>query len=98
MTDKILTDEDYLRRMAERDTLLDEGHDVEQCGMCYHAKLWSDVAREMVEKGDFTDGIKRWEAETRRRWQESKFFKLWQEEAAAGRDPHKAFEERGWEP
>jgi hypothetical protein len=28
--------------------------------------------------------------------EQSKFFKLWQEEKQAGRDPHKAFEERGW--
>jgi hypothetical protein len=26
------------------------------------------------------------------------FFKLWQEEEAAGRDPKQAFAERGWEP
>ena len=88
--------EDYLRRMAKRD-LLEEGHDIETCGMCYHAFLWSEVAREMVEKGDFEDGICRWSEETKRRWEQTKFFKLWQEEAAAGRDPYKAFEERGWE-
>lgn len=91
--------EDYLRRMAKRDLLmLEEGHDIEKCGMCYHAFLWSEVAREMVEKGDFEDGISRWSEETKLRWQQTKFFKLWQEETAAGRDPHKAFEERGWEP
>jgi hypothetical protein len=28
-------------------------------------------------------------------WKQSKFFQLWQEEAAAGRDPKKAFEARG---
>lgn len=50
--------EDYLRLMAKRDLLmLEEGHDIEMCGMCYHAFLWSEVAREMVEKGDFEDGI-----------------------------------------
>jgi hypothetical protein len=95
-SDKI-KDEEYLRRMAERDPL-DEGHDIELCGMCYHARLWQQVAAEMVAAGNFENGIARWEAETRKRWQESKFFKLWQEEATAGRDPHKAFEERGWEP
>jgi len=93
------TDEDYLRRMAERDLLMiEEGHDIETCGMCYHAFLWSEVAREMVEKGDFENGISRWSDETRRRWEQTKFFKLWQEESAAGRDPHKAFENKGWEP
>jgi len=32
------------------------------------------------------------------RWEKSKFFKLWQMEKKAGRDPHKAFKVRGWEP
>jgi len=31
-------------------------------------------------------------------WENSKFFKLWQEEQKAGRDPHQAFKDRGWEP
>jgi hypothetical protein len=31
-------------------------------------------------------------------WEDSKFFKLWQKEQEAGRDPHKALKDRGWEP
>jgi hypothetical protein len=30
--------------------------------------------------------------------EETKFFKLWQEVKKAGRDPHQAFRDRGWEP
>ena len=29
------------------------------------------------------------------RWEQGKFFKLWQEEVQAGRDPHQAFKDRG---
>ena len=42
--------------------------------------------------------VGKWAIEVRRRWEESKFFKLWQQEQDAGRDPHRAFEQRGWEP
>ncbi len=37
-------------------------------------------------------------AETRRRWEKNKFFELSVKEQQAGRDPRKAFEDRGWEP
>jgi hypothetical protein len=30
--------------------------------------------------------------------EKSKFFKLWEKEKKAGRDPRKAFKDRGWEP
>ena len=52
----------------------------------------------MIEVGEYEDVVSKWAAETQRRWEASKFFKLWQEEKEAGRDPRKAFEERGWEP
>jgi len=41
--------------------------------------------------------VSKWAAENKRRWESSKFFKLWQEQNA-GRDPHQAFKDRGWEP
>ena len=50
----------------------------------------------MIDAGEYEDVVSKWAAEARRRWENSKFFKLWQEEKKAGRDPHKAFEERGW--
>ena len=89
-------DQDFLERMARSDALVD--HDGETCGMCHNIILGAQVAREMIEAGEYEDVVSKWADEARRRWEESKFFKLWQEEKRAGRDPKKAFEERGWEP
>lgn len=66
--------------------------------MCHNVILGAEVAREMIEAGEYEDVVSKWAAETGRRWQNSKFFKLWQKEQEAGRDPHKAFKDRGWEP
>jgi hypothetical protein len=89
-------DQDFLERMARSDDLVD--HDGETCGMCHNIILGAQVAREMIEAGEYEDVVSKWAAEARRRWENSKFFKLWQEEQKAGRDPHKAFQDRGWEP
>ena len=59
--------------------------------------LGAQVAREMMETGAYEDVVSQWAAETRRRWEKSKFVKLWQKEQKAGRDSHQAFQERGWE-
>ncbi len=91
-----VSDQGFLERMARSDELAD--HDGETCGHCYHLILGAEVAREMIEAGEYEDVVGRWAEETRRRWEDSKFFKLWQEEQAAGRDPHQAFQDRGWEP
>ena len=82
--------------MARSDDLVD--HDGQTCGMCHNIILGAQVAREMTAAGEYEDVVSKWSAETRRRWEKSKFFKLWQKEQKAGRDPHKAFKERGWEP
>jgi hypothetical protein len=42
--------------------------------------------------------VSRWAEEAKRRWEKSKFFKLWEEERRAVRDPHQAFKDRGWGP
>ncbi len=42
--------------------------------------------------------LQKWAAEHKRRWEKSKFFKLCEKEKKAGRDPRKAFKDRGWEP
>lgn len=89
-------DRDFLERMARSDELAD--HDGETCGQCCHLILRAEVAREMIEAGEYEDVVSRWAAETQRRWQASKFFKLWQEETEAGRNPREAFRDRGWEP
>jgi hypothetical protein len=66
--------------------------------MCYNIIVGAQTDRDMLAAGEWEDVMNKWATESRRRWEESKFFKLWQEEKAAGRDPHKAFAERGWEP
>jgi hypothetical protein len=48
--------------------------------------------------GEYEDVVSKWATEARRRWENSKFFQLWQQEQKVGRDPHKAFQDRGWEP
>ena len=90
-----ISDQDFLERMARSDDLVD--HDGETCGMCYNMILGAQVAREMIEAGEYENVMSRWATESKRRWEKSKFFKLWQKEQKAGRDPRKAFEERGWE-
>jgi hypothetical protein len=91
-----ISDQGFLERMARSDDLVD--HDGETCGMCHNMILGAQVAREMIEAGEYEDVVSKWAAETRRRWEDSKFFKLWQAEQQAGRDPHQAFKDRGWEP
>ena len=89
-------DQDFLERMARSDGVVD--HDGETCGMCHNMILGAQVAREMLAAGEYEDVVGKWAEEARRRWEDSKFFKLWQEEVQAGRDPHQAFKDRGWEP
>ena len=90
-----ISDQEFLERMARSDSTVD--HDGETCGMCCNIILGAQVAREMLEAGEYEDVVSKWAEEARRRWEETKFFKLWQEETEAGRNPRKAFEERGWE-
>src|SRR5215471_17830459 len=77
-----VSDQDFLERMARSDDLVD--HDGETCGLCHNIILGAQVAREMIEAGEFEDVVSKWAAETRRRREGSKFFKLWQEERRAG--------------
>jgi hypothetical protein len=56
-------------------------------GLCYYTSLGSKVAREMLRAGDYDNAVGKWVAETKRRWNDSKFVKLWEEEQKAGRDP-----------
>src|ERR1700716_392357 len=77
-----ISDQDFLERMARSDDLVD--HDGETCGMCHSMILGAQVAREMIEAGEYDDVVGKWAAENKRRWEKSKFFKLWQEEQKAG--------------
>lgn len=90
-----VSNQGFLERMARSDELAD--HDGEACGQCRHMILGAEVAREMIEAGEYEDVVSRWAAETERRWRATEFFKLWHDETAAGRDPRAAFEARGWE-
>jgi hypothetical protein len=91
-----ISDLDFLERMARSDELAD--HDGKTCGQCHYQILGAQVAREMIEAGEYEDVVSKWVAEHKRRWEKSKYFKLWEKEQKVGRDRHKAFEERGWEP
>src|SRR5437763_9212764 len=91
-----ISDRDFLERMARSDELAD--HDGKTCGQCHNMILGAQVAREMIEAGEYEDVVSKWAAETKRRWEKSKFFKLWEKEKKAGRDPHQAFKDRGWAP
>lgn len=91
-----ISDQDFLERMARSDDLVD--HDGETCGKCHNLILGGQIAREMIEAGEYADVVSTWATEARRRWENSKFYQLWQEELKAGRDPHQAFKDRGWEP
>src|ERR1700757_2114028 len=73
-----ISDQDFLQRMARSDELVD--HDGETCGQCHHMILGAQVAREMLEAGEYEEVASKWAAEHKRRWEESKFFKLWQAE------------------
>src|SRR5688572_21663705 len=64
-----LSDQDFLIRMARSDELVD--HDGETCGMCHNVILGAEVAREMIEAGEFEDVVSNWSAETKRRWENS---------------------------
>ena len=92
----VIGDQAFLERMARSDELVD--HDGETCGQCCQMILGAEVAREMIEAGEYEDVVSKWAAEAQRRWHAGKFFQLWQQEKEAGRNPRKAFEERGWEP
>jgi hypothetical protein len=82
--------------MARSDAVVE--HDGETRGLCHNIILGAQIAREMIESGEYEDVVGKWATEARRRWEHSQFFRLWQDELRAGRDPRLAFQERGWEP
>src|SRR5205823_2584489 len=73
-----ISDQDFLERMARSDRLID--HDGETCGLCCNMMIGAQVAREMLESGEYEDVVSKWATEARRRWERTKFFQLWQEE------------------
>jgi hypothetical protein len=93
--ESIMSDQEFLQRMARSDDMV--FLDPETDGMTYNIVLGAQVAREMIEAGEYEDVVHKWAEESQRRWREGKFFKLWQAEKEAGRDPSQAFRDRGWE-
>jgi hypothetical protein len=69
-----ISDQDFLEKMARSDSAVD--HDGETCGMCYNMILGAQIAREMLAAGEYEDVVSKWATEARRRWEQSKFFKL----------------------
>lgn len=93
--ESIMSGQEFLERMARSDDRI--FLDPETDGMTHNIVLGAQVAREMLEAGEYEDVVHKWAEESQRRWRESKFFKLWQAEQQARRDPNQAFRERGWE-
>lgn len=93
--EELMNGQEFLERMARSDNMV--YNDGEMCGMSHNIILGAQVAREMLEAGEYEDVVHKWAEESQRRWRESKFFKLWQAELQEGRDPEKAFRQRGWE-
>ena len=50
-----LSDQDFLERMARSDELAD--HDGTTCGQCHYQILGAEVAREMIEAGEYEDVV-----------------------------------------
>lgn len=94
--ESIMSDQEFLERMARSDEMV--CLDPETDGMTYNILLGAQVAREMIEAGEYEDVVHKWAEESQRRWREGKFFQLWQAEKQAGRDPDQAFKDHGWEP
>jgi hypothetical protein len=53
-----IRDQDFLERMARSDDLVD--HDGKTCGQCHYQILGAQVAREMIEAGEFEDVVSKW--------------------------------------
>ena len=51
--------------MARSDELVD--HDGKTCGQCHYTMLGAEVAREMIEAGEYEDVVSKWAAEHKRR-------------------------------
>lgn len=90
-----MSDQEFLVSMSTMDSLVD--HE-DNCGQCEHQRIMAQVARDMLAAGEKENVIGKWSDESHKRWNDTKYVKLWQEAVAAGQDPHKVFEERGWEP
>src|SRR5262249_58704539 len=56
-----ISDQDFLERMARSDDLVD--HDGTTCSQCHYTILGAEVAREMIEAGEYEDVVSKWAGE-----------------------------------
>ena len=56
-----ISDRDFLERMARSDELADP--DEKKYGQCHNMILRAQVAREMIETGEYEDVVSKWAAE-----------------------------------
>lgn len=93
MEPKYKTGREFLQAWAEFPLM--DGDDPETDGMAFHARIWVEVARDMLAGPEPLDDVqvttRRYVDECDRRWRAGKFFQLHQTEGPAG------FERRGWE-
>ena len=82
--------------MARSDSLIVPGEE-ETSGMSCNIRIGAQVAREMIEAGEWENVVSKWAVESRRRWENSKFVKLWQASQAAGLDPEEEFRSAIWD-
>src|SRR5256714_14643727 len=69
-----ISDQDFLERTARSDELVD--HDGKTCGQCHYTILGAEVAREMIEAGEYENVASQWAAGSKRCWEESEIFKV----------------------
>lgn len=87
-------DREFLERMTMMDDMVDHW---DNCGHCATQIAMAAAARELLEKNDVFDGMEKWTELWKEKWQATKYYKLYQQEKEAGRNPQDAFDERGWE-
>jgi hypothetical protein len=68
-----------------------------KCGQCHKARIGAKIALSMLNGPLPVDAIRVWERRTMAAWKISKYYKLYVVEMKAGRNPKKAFKERGWQ-
>jgi hypothetical protein len=95
--------DDLLQSLCRSDTPLLHCDNREDCGICTQRKIGAEVGKELLEEHrqkplDAVDAARRWSDECQRRFEQTKFWKLWQECKAQGLKPEEEFAKRGWTP
>ena len=80
----------FLETSARMDDLVEHK---DNCGHCGHQIIMAETARDFLAAGNLD--INAYLTETRRRWEDGKYFKAYQEARRLGRNPAEYFEEKG---